>query len=190
MVTAVAFVVVLSVMITHHIGGIGQGPGGQSLRRLIRTAGHAAVQPDAGRRPRRQRAAAAAAARQAALPYSACVLRDRNPCTVSADAVREGDIVLLRPGDVLPADGVVLEGQSSVEESLLTGDPTPVDKHKGCTVFAGTRNGDSALICRATHTGSDTALAHICAAARGTAGPPGPLARPGLPRGWPAAWRG
>jgi Cu+-exporting ATPase len=75
-----------------------------------------------------------------------------------------GDIVVLRPGDRVPTDGVVLEGASSVDESMLTGESAPVDKAVGSSVYGGTVNLDGRLLMRVTATGEETALAQIIAA--------------------------
>jgi P-type Cu+ transporter len=88
---------------------------------------------------------------------------------VEGDEVREvevgrlavGDLVLVRPGDRVPVDGVVVEGRSAVDESLLTGEPIPVEKGPGDTVVGGTLNGAGALRYRAERVGRDTALAQI-----------------------------
>ena len=72
-----------------------------------------------------------------------------------------GDIVRVRPGERIPMDGVVLDGQSTVDESMMTGEPTPVSKTTGATVTGATVNGTGALLVRATRVGADTALADI-----------------------------
>jgi len=80
---------------------------------------------------------------------------------VPVDALREDDVVLVRPGAAVPADGAVLSGESSVNESMLTGESRPVKKHAGETVIAGTVNGQGSLRVRVTGTGERTALAGI-----------------------------
>ncbi len=67
----------------------------------------------------------------------------------------------MRPGENIPVDGVVLEGTSHVDESMLTGEPAPVCKNKDMSLSAGTTNGSSALIMRAEHVGADTLLSQI-----------------------------
>ena len=81
--------------------------------------------------------------------------------TVSADRLRAGDIVLVRPGTSIPADGEVAEGSSEVSEAMITGESKPVGKAAGDRVIAGTLNGDGSLRVRVTATGGDTALAGI-----------------------------
>ncbi len=76
--------------------------------------------------------------------------------------VRPGDIVLVRPGERLPVDGEVVEGSSFVDESMLTGEPIPVEKDVGSTVIGGTVNGTGAFRFRATRIGADTLLAGLC----------------------------
>jgi Cu+-exporting ATPase len=76
----------------------------------------------------------------------------------------EGDLVVLRPGDRVPTDGQVSEGQSAVDESMLTGESVPVDKVEGSRVYAGTTNLNGRLMVKVTATGEETALAHIIAA--------------------------
>jgi len=78
----------------------------------------------------------------------------------------ENDLVVLKPGDVIPTDGLVEEGVSSVEESMLTGESLPVDKLAGDKVYAGTANLNGRLVMRVTATGEATALAHVIAAVR------------------------
>lgn len=73
------------------------------------------------------------------------------------------DTLVLRPGDRVPVDGVVIDGQSSIDESMITGEPLPVTRHIGDKVIAGTLNVDGRLIVRATAVGADTALSHIVA---------------------------
>jgi P-type Cu2+ transporter len=80
---------------------------------------------------------------------------------VPVDALRTGDLVLVRPGDSVPADGEVAEGRSSVNEAMITGESRPVDKEPGSRVIAGTINGDGSLRVRVTATGEETALAGI-----------------------------
>jgi Cu2+-exporting ATPase len=80
---------------------------------------------------------------------------------VPVDALREGDVVLVRPGAAVPADGVVLSGESSLDESMLTGESRPVKKKPEETVIAGTVNGAGSLRVRVTGTGERTALAGI-----------------------------
>ncbi|MFN8492135.1 MAG: copper-translocating P-type ATPase [Caldilineaceae bacterium] len=80
---------------------------------------------------------------------------------VPVSALREGDIVLVRPGASLPADGEVSEGSSAVNEALITGESKPVKKEAGSKVIAGTVNGDGSLRVRVTATGEATALAGI-----------------------------
>ena len=74
------------------------------------------------------------------IPETACVLRSRQQYTVPLNEVGVGDIFLIRPGDVMPVDGVVIEGETTVDESALTGAAAPVAKHKGSTVYAATAN--------------------------------------------------
>jgi Cu2+-exporting ATPase len=81
--------------------------------------------------------------------------------TVSAASLRTGDLLLARPGTSVPADGEVVEGESSLNESMITGESRPVDKKPGSKVIAGTINGDGSLRVRVTATGDETALAGI-----------------------------
>jgi Cu2+-exporting ATPase len=81
--------------------------------------------------------------------------------TVGLDRLRTGDVLLVRPGASVPADGEVIEGESDVNEAMLTGESNPVSKNPGDRVIAGTINGDGSLRVRVTATGNDTSLAGI-----------------------------
>ena len=83
---------------------------------------------------------------------------------VPVASLKLGDVVALRPGDHVPTDGVVVEGNSAVNEAMLTGESLPVEKLPGANVFAGTANINGRLTVRVTATGESTALAHIIAA--------------------------
>ncbi len=89
------------------------------------------------------------------------VAEDGSETTVSADAIVPGQTVLVRPGESIPADGVVLEGASAVDESALTGESIPVEKEPGATVSAATVNRTGSFTFRATRVGADTSLAKI-----------------------------
>ncbi|MGZ9101165.1 MAG: copper-translocating P-type ATPase, partial [Brevundimonas sp.] len=89
------------------------------------------------------------------------VVRDGRETLIAADQVKVGDLVRVRPGERIPTDGVVIEGQSAVDESMLTGESMPVDKNVGDDVAGATLNASGALLIRATHVGADTALAQI-----------------------------
>jgi Cu2+-exporting ATPase len=89
------------------------------------------------------------------------VLADGATLSVAASALKTGDTVLVRPGTSIPADGQVTEGESSINESMVTGESRPVDKTAGSNVIAGTINGDGSLRVRVTATGDQTALAGI-----------------------------
>jgi Cu2+-exporting ATPase len=80
---------------------------------------------------------------------------------VPVNALKKGDMVLVRPGGKIPADGTVVEGESEVNESMITGESRPVTKTPGSEVIAGAINGDGSLRTRVTKTGSETALAGI-----------------------------
>lgn len=83
---------------------------------------------------------------------------------VPVSELKPGDLVILKPGDRIPTDGVVLEGTSALDESMLTGESVPVDKSAGSEVYAGTVNLNGRLLMRVTATGENTALANIVAA--------------------------
>lgn len=81
--------------------------------------------------------------------------------TVKVSELQQGDLVLVRPGASVPADGEIVEGDSSLDESMITGESKPVDKEQGDEVIGGTINGDGSLRVRITATGDETALAGI-----------------------------
>ena len=110
-------------------------------------------------------------------PPTACVLREEGELTIPVEQVRVGDIFLVRPGESIPVDGVVLEGQSSVNEAALTGESMPVDKEKGSPVSAATINQNGALTCRATRVGQDTTLSQVVRLVADAASTKAPLAR-------------
>jgi Cu+-exporting ATPase len=89
------------------------------------------------------------------------VQEDGTDRDVSLHRVRPGDRIRVRPGEKVPVDGVILDGTSFVDESMVTGEPTPVEKTPGSRVTGGTVNGSGAFVMRAEHVGSDTLLAHI-----------------------------
>src|SRR5713101_7496132 len=99
-------------------------------------------------------------------PPTARRVRDGQEEEVPLEAVAVGDILAVRPGDTIPVDGVVIEGSSYVDESMLTGEPVPVAKGPGDEVVGGTRNQQGAFRFRATRVGADTALARIVAMVR------------------------
>jgi len=92
---------------------------------------------------------------------TARVVRDGEEIDVAIAAVVIGDLVRVRPGEQIAVDGVVSEGQTNIDESMLTGEPVPVSKSTGDEVSAGTMNKTGTMLYRATHVGSDTALARI-----------------------------
>ena len=94
-------------------------------------------------------------------PETALVVRDGNEQEIMVEDVQVGDLILLRPGDRIPVDGVVREGFSTVDESMLTGESMPVDKKTGDEVIAATINKNGSLKFEATRVGKDTALARI-----------------------------
>ena len=83
-----------------------------------------------------------------------------NAKSISVSMLKFNDVVLVRPGASIPADGQVVDGESSVNESMVTGESRPVDKVADSKVIAGTINGDGSLRVRVTATGDQTALAH------------------------------
>jgi len=94
-------------------------------------------------------------------PKTATILENGKEKEIPLSQVKVGDIVIVRPGESIPVDGVVLEGDSSVDESMLTGEPLPVDKGLRDKVTGGTINGEGRLKFEATRVGKDTALARI-----------------------------
>ncbi|ARP88697.1 heavy metal translocating P-type ATPase [Bordetella genomosp. 9] len=104
----------------------------------------------------------AAIARLASLqPRTARVLRGADAVDVPIESVRPGDVVRVRPGENLPVDGLVIDGSSYVDESMITGEPVPVQKLPGVSVTGGTRNTQGSLTVQVTRTGADTTLARI-----------------------------
>ncbi|HVH13488.1 MAG TPA: heavy metal translocating P-type ATPase, partial [Longimicrobium sp.] len=95
------------------------------------------------------------------LPNTAVRIAGERTEEVPVGELRDGDLVLVRPGAAVPADGDVVSGESSVDESMLTGESRPVKKHEGVEVVAGTVNGEGSLRVRVTGTGDRTALAGI-----------------------------
>jgi len=94
-------------------------------------------------------------------PNTARVIRDGAELEVPLAELAVGDVVLVRPGEKLPADGVVIEGRSNVDESMLTGEPVPVDKSPGDGVVGATLNRNGALKIRVTATGAESVLSQI-----------------------------
>ena len=94
-------------------------------------------------------------------PPKATVMRDGQPVEVPTSAVAVSDIVLIRPGDKIPVDGDVLDGESTVDESMITGESVPVDKRPGDKVIGATINKMGTFRFRATKVGAETALAQI-----------------------------
>jgi Cu+-exporting ATPase len=93
--------------------------------------------------------------------HTARVVTDGDTKEIEIDALRVGDTVLVRPGERIPVDGEVTEGQSNVDESMITGEPVPVTKTTGASVTGGTINGTGSLTFRASRVGADTTLAQI-----------------------------
>ena len=91
-------------------------------------------------------------------PQSATVIRNDKEVTVPVEEVAAGDIFIVKPGDKIPVDGVVIEGQSAINEAALTGESVPVDKEPGDKVSAATVNQSGFLRCNATRVGEDTTL--------------------------------
>ena len=110
-------------------------------------------------------------------PKMATVIRDGTEETVSIDQVRKGDVFVVRPGENIPVDGVILEGHSAVNESALTGESIPVDKDAGDAVSAATLNQSGFLRCEATRVGEDTTLSQIIQMVSDAAATKAPIAK-------------
>ncbi len=110
-------------------------------------------------------------------PRRATVLKNGSESEVPIDEVQVDDIILVKPGEKIPADGVVIGGQSYVDESMITGEPIPVLKEKDQSVVGGTLNKNSVLTFRATKVGRDTALAQIISLVEEAQGSKPPIQR-------------
>ncbi len=108
-------------------------------------------------------------------PATARVERGGTEAEVPIDELRAGDVLLVRPGERIPADGEVLDGRSYVDESMLTGEPEPVAKEAGSRVVGATLNRNGALRVRAIRVGDDTVLAHIIGLVRAAQGSKAPI---------------
>ncbi len=110
-------------------------------------------------------------------PKTAVVLKDGVEVTVPIETVKVGDKFVVRPGDSIPVDGVVSEGESAVNESALTGESVPVEKNVGDTVSAATINTSGYMVCEATRVGEDTTLSAIIRMVSDAAATKAPIAK-------------
>ena len=108
---------------------------------------------------------------------TAVVVRDGQESTVLIEQVRKGDIFVVRPGENIPVDGVILEGNSAVNEAALTGESIPVDKNPGDAVSAATVNQSGFIRCEATRVGEDTTLSQIIKMVSDAAATKAPIAK-------------
>ncbi len=110
-------------------------------------------------------------------PKTATVLRDGKEEIIDASRVQKGDIFIVRPGESIPVDGIVLEGGSSVDESALTGESMPIDKSVGASISAGTVNLSGFMKCEAVRVGEDTTLSQIIKIVSDATASKAPIAR-------------
>ena len=110
-------------------------------------------------------------------PKTAVLVRDGAEIEVPVEQVKKGDIYVVRPGGNIPVDGIVLEGNSAVNESALTGESIPVDKAQGDSVSAATINQSGVLRCEATRVGEDTTLSKIIQMVSDAAATKAPIAK-------------
>ena len=110
-------------------------------------------------------------------PKTATVVRDGKEEVVSIDQVRKGDVFVVKPGENIPVDGIVIEGTSAVNESALTGESIPVDKNAGDAVSVATLNQSGYLRCEASRVGEDTTLSQIIQMVSDAAATKAPIAK-------------
>ena len=110
-------------------------------------------------------------------PKTAIIIKDGKELEISIDEVEVGDIILVKPGEKLPVDGEVVEGTTSVDESMLTGESIPVEKHIGDSVIGASLNKNGSIKYKATKVGKDTALAQIIKLVEDAQGSKAPIAK-------------
>lgn len=110
-------------------------------------------------------------------PKTARVIHDGKEAEIPIDEVEVGDIIVVRPGEKIPVDGVVVEGATSIDESMLTGESIPVEKQPGDNVFGASINKNGMIKFKATKVGKDTALAQIIKLVESAQGSKAPIAR-------------
>lgn len=110
-------------------------------------------------------------------PKTALVIQDGKETVISVDEVEVGDIIIVKPGEKIPVDGEVVEGHTSIDESMLTGESMPVEKKAGDHIYAASINGNGSVKFRATKVGSDTALAQIIKLVEDAQGSKAPIAQ-------------
>ena len=110
-------------------------------------------------------------------PKTAVVIRNEQEIEVGIEQVHQGDIFVVKPGENIPVDGIIIEGNSALNESALTGESIPVDKKEGDTVSAATLNTSGYLKCEATRVGEDTTLSQIIQMVSDAAATKAPIAK-------------
>ncbi|NMD68875.1 copper-translocating P-type ATPase [Bacillus sp. DNRA2] len=110
-------------------------------------------------------------------PKTAIILRNDQEIEISIDEVEVGDIIIVKPGEKMPVDGVVIEGMTSVDESMLTGESIPVEKNIGDKIIGASINKNGAIKYQATRVGKDTALAQIIKLVEDAQGTKAPIAK-------------
>lgn len=110
-------------------------------------------------------------------PRTARVVRDGEGVDLSVEEVVAGDIVMVRPGEKIPVDGVVIKGSSSIDESMITGESIPVEKHEGDEVIGATLNKTGSFTIRATKIGKDSVLSNIIRMVQDAQGSKAPIQR-------------
>lgn len=110
-------------------------------------------------------------------PKTAVLVQNGEEVTVPVEQVKKGDIFVVRPGENIPVDGIVLEGASAVNEAALTGESIPVDKTEGDLVSAATMNQSGYIRCEASRVGEDTTLSQIIRMVSDAAATKAPIAK-------------
>ena len=110
-------------------------------------------------------------------PKTATVIQDNKAIIIPLDEVETGDIILVKPGEKIPVDGIVIDGHSAVDESMLTGESIPVEKTKGNNVIGASINKNGTITFQATKVGKDTALAQIIKFVEDAQGQKAPIAK-------------
>jgi Cu+-exporting ATPase len=110
-------------------------------------------------------------------PKTAIIIKDNKEVEIPIDEVQINDIILVRPGEKMPVDGVIIEGTTSIDESMLTGESMPIDKKAGDKVYAASINKNGLIRFKATKIGADTALAQIIKLVEDAQGTKAPIAK-------------